>query len=80
MTDAQWLVNAFFAVSGSLGGFILKATWDALKDLQRDMSALQSSIANTYVRKDDFRDHATRVENALARIEAKFDGKADKHS
>ena len=80
MNDMQWLADALFAVCGILGGFILKATWDAVKDLQRDMSALQGSIASTYVRKDDFRDHATRVENALARIEAKFDGKADKHA
>lgn len=76
--DAQSLFNVMFAVCGFLGGFIIKAMWDAIRSLQKDISDTQSSIAANYVRRDDFRDHAKRLEDMLMRIESKLDGKVDK--
>lgn len=76
--DAQTLINGLFALAGGLGGFILKATWDALGTLRRDLAKLQEGIVLSYVRRDDFRDHAQRVETVLDRIEQKLDNKADK--
>lgn len=76
--DAQTLVNVGFALAGTLAGFILRATWAALEAMRADLGALQRSIAETYVRRDDFRDHAARIETVLERIEAKIDLKVDK--
>jgi hypothetical protein len=76
--DSQTLINALFAVCGALGGFVLKATWDALAQLRQDMAALQESLTTHYVRRDDFKDHALRVETLLDRIYEKLDAKADK--
>lgn len=76
--DAQMLINALFALSGGLGGFVLKAMWDAIQSMRKDMENLQKSITENYVRRDDFKDHALRVETLLDRIYEKLDGKADK--
>lgn len=76
--DSQTLINGLFALCGALGGFVLKATWDALSQLRKDMAALQESITTSYVRRDDFKDHALRVETLLDRIYEKLDSKADK--
>ena len=76
--DAQALINTLFGVIGAIGGFMLKAMWDAIKSLQVEMSALQASVLANYVRRDDFKDHATRIEAMLVRIEDKLDGKVDK--
>ena len=76
--DAQALINTLFGVIGAIGGFMLKAMWDAIKSLQVEMSALQASVSANYVRRDDFKDHAMRIESMLVRIEDKLDSKVDK--
>ncbi len=76
--DPQTVVNWVFGLAGALVSFVLKSTWESLKEVARDLSALQKSIADTYVRRDDFKDHADRVEAVLTRIESKLDSKQDK--
>jgi len=76
--DGQTIINIAFAAVGGLASFILKSTWDALAALQSELAALQRSIADTYVRRDDFRDHAERVETMLHRIDSKLEHKADR--
>jgi hypothetical protein len=76
--EAQDVINVLFAACGALGGFILKNIWDALQLLRSDLAALQQSIANNYVRKDDFRDHAARVEGLLREIRDDLKHKVDK--
>lgn len=76
--DPQSLINAGFALAGALGGFVLKAVWGDLKDMRVAIQALQTFIAETYVRRDDFRDHAEDIKRTLARIEGKLDSKADR--
>lgn len=70
--------NIVVGLIGALGGFILRATWSALEKMRDDLTKLQENIGATYVRRDDFRDHAARIELILERIEAKLDGKVDK--
>jgi peptidoglycan hydrolase CwlO-like protein len=76
--DPQLLVNVGFGIAGTLGGFVIRALWDAMTMLQKDLQQMQNSLSETYVRRDDFRDHASRIEGALERIEAKLDHKADR--
>lgn len=81
----QTIVNWAFGLCGTLGGFVLKAMWDAITQLRADNVALvkqigelSDKIGREYVRRDDFKDHAQRVEDMLARIFDKLDAKADK--
>jgi hypothetical protein len=76
--DPQTLLNVSFGLAGALGGFVLKATWGDVKDMRMAIQALQTSIAETYVRRDDFRDHAEDIKRTLARIEGKIDSKQDR--
>lgn len=76
--DTQTTLNVLFAVCGALGSFVLKATWDALTSLRKDLAALQQSIADNYVRRDDFKTHAARLEQLLDKIYEKLEHKADR--
>ena len=81
----QTILNWAFSIAGALGSFVLKALWDAMTQLRLDnatlvkqIGELSDKIGREYVRRDDFKDHAARVEEMLARIFEKLDGKADK--
>jgi len=70
--------NIVVGLLGMLGGAVLRATWSAIEEMRREVSAIQKANAETYVRRDDFRDHAGRIESILERIESKLDTKVDK--
>lgn len=76
--DSQTFFNVAVGLCGGLGGFILHATWQALEKMRADLQALQASIAETYIRRDDFKDSLQEIRAMLARIDAKLDGKVDK--
>jgi hypothetical protein len=76
--EPQAVINVLFAVAGAMGSFILKNIWDALQSLRTDLAALQQSIANNYVRKDDFRDHANEIKTLLVEIRNDLKHKVDK--
>lgn len=76
--DTQTVINFLFGAVGTMGGFITKVMWDAIRSMQKDLTDMQSSISSNYVRRDDFRDHAQRIEDVLSRIELKIDHKMDK--
>lgn len=70
--------NIVVGLLGMLGGAVLRATWSAIEEMRREVSAIQKANAETYVRRDDFHDHAGRIESILERIESKLDTKVDK--
>lgn len=81
----QTIFNWAIGVVGSLGGFIVKAMWDAIKDLRKEntrlsetISALSDKIGREYVRRDDYRDDINEMKGMLMRIFDKLDEKADK--
>jgi hypothetical protein len=76
--DPQFLVNLGFGLAGLLGGFVLKATWSEIKGLQLALAELQKSIADTYIRRDDFRNLIDDMKATLVRIEIKLDTKQDR--
>ena len=43
---AQDLYNIVLGVAGALGGFLLYAVWNAVKDLQEDDKKLQQNLSN----------------------------------
>ena len=74
----QTIVNWAFGVAGALASFVLKALWDANTQMRADLSSLNEKIGREYVRRDDFKDHASRVEGMLTKIFDKLDEKQDK--
>ena len=63
---------------GGLGGWVLKAIWEAIRDLKNDVKDLGHEVRVGYVRRDDFLDAIDRIETMLSRIFDKLDDKADK--
>jgi len=85
MLDFQLLFNITLSAAGLMGGWILKAVWDALKDLQaadaemsRHVSAVEILVAGSYVKRDDLATLSGAIFAKLDRIEDKLDGKVDK--
>jgi hypothetical protein len=48
------------------------------KALEKSIADFKDAIAEKYVRKDDFKIHAERIESMVQRLIDKLDGKADK--
>lgn len=86
MTTDQIVINfALAGVSGVLG-FLMRAVWTAVKDLQaadaelaEKLSRVEVVVAGEYVRKEDFDRKLDALFTKLDRIEEKLDRKADKH-
>lgn len=83
--DQQQLFNVLFALVGVLGGWWMKAMWEAIKSLEQADKALGSQVADLkvlvageYVRTEQFDSMGKAIFAKLDRIEDKLDGKADK--
>ena len=81
----QSLINWIIASAGALIGFILKAIWDAVKDLQTSdkeladkVGKIEVLVAGEYVKKEEFTATMLRLFEKLDHIESKIDRKADK--
>lgn len=81
----QQVFNIAVGVAGALGGWWMKAMWDALKDLKEadsklaaQVSDLKVLVAGDYVRREMFDRLSDAIFAKLDRIESKLDGKADK--
>jgi hypothetical protein len=75
---SQELFNILVMGVGGLGGWVLKAVWEAIRDLKNDVKDLGHEVRIGYVRRDDFLDAIDRIETMLSRIFDKLDDKADK--
>lgn len=75
---SQELFNILVMAVGGLGGWVLKAVWEAIRDLKNDVKDLGHEVRVSYVRRDDFLDAIDRIETMLSRIFDKLDDKADK--
>jgi len=83
--DNQQLFNILFAIVGVLGGWWMKAMWEAVKDLEKADRLLSSQVgdlkvlvAGGYVRTEQFDGLSKAIFAKLDHIEDKLDGKADK--
>jgi hypothetical protein len=82
---SQEIFNWVLGGLGMLLGFVVKAMWDAVKDLQASdkdladkVSKIEVLVAGEYVKKDEFNSIMLRIFEKLDHIEGKIDGKADK--
>jgi hypothetical protein len=83
--DSQTVINIAFGALGALLGGMLKAVWDAVKDLQasdktilKDVSELQVLVAGQYVKREEFDKMISALFAKLDKIDAKLDMKMNK--
>lgn len=83
--SAQILFNIVIGVAGLLGGFVLTAVWNGLKELRDADSKLAEKVghievlvAGSYVTNGRFEELAKALFTKLDRIEDKMDNKVDR--
>lgn len=83
--DYQILFNVFFAIAGTLSGFILNNLWQAMKDLQRadtalvdKVGAIEVLVAGQYVKRDTFDAKVDALFSKLDQMDNKFESKLDR--
>lgn len=83
--DLQIAFNIAVGIAGFLGGFVLKAVWDGLKDLRASdkeladkVQTIEVLVVGQYVTWESLKDMMKPIENKLDRIMEKLDTKADK--
>lgn len=81
----QSLINWLLAGFGALIGFLLRAIWQAVKDLQSSdkeiidrVSKIETLVVGQYITRDELNITMKTIRDALNRIEDKLDKKADK--
>jgi hypothetical protein len=85
----QTIFNWIIAFAGACGGWILKIIWDAITNLKNDIRQIERDLPEVYVRRDDFKESVkelktdmkegfNKVDNTLALLFKKLDGKESK--
>jgi len=81
-TVVNWILAAF---SGILG-FLLRAIWQAVTDLQNSdkqiaekITAIEVLVAGNYIKRDEFDRSIQRIFEKLDHIDEKIDGKRDRN-
>jgi len=76
--DWQNLINLVGGAALAVIGWFARQLWDAVQKLKSDMSSLELSISNNYVKKDDFKDGVKELKEMLGKIFDRLDSKADR--
>ena len=76
--DWQNVINIGIGSLLAVGGWFARQLWDAVQKLKSDMSRLELSISDNYVKKDDFKDGIKELKEMLGKIFDKLDSKADR--
>jgi hypothetical protein len=76
--DWQHVINLVSGASLATIGWFARQLWDAVQKLKADMSRLELSISDNYVKKDDFKDGIKELKEMLGKIFDKLDTKAEK--
>ena len=85
----QNVFNIAVALSGALGGWILKVIWDAIKELKEEVRDVDKHLNENFVRRDDFKDAIgeikqdmregfDKVDRTLGLLFKKLESKEDK--
>lgn len=81
MGEGQTLFNIVITLAGVFGGWLLKIIYDSIAQLRTRDEQIETKVdrlQSEFLRREDFRDFAHRIESVLVRIESKLDTKADK--
>jgi hypothetical protein len=78
MMDWQNIINLLGGAALTVIGWFARQLWDAVQKLKADMSQLELSISENYVKKDDFKDGIKELKEMLGKIFDKLDSKQDR--
>ena len=76
--DAQTVMNFIAGSAIAVGGWFAREIWGAVKELRRDLHAIETDLPKTYVSKFDMDKRMDHIEAMFQRIYDKLDAKADK--
>ena len=76
--EFQTLFNSLLGLVSIFVGWYLRAVWDAVSNLQKDVKAIERYASSTYVRRDDYQLDIAEIKSMLIRIDDKLDDKVDK--
>ena len=76
--DWQNFINVGAGAGLGVMGWFARQLWDAVQNLKKDVSQLELSISENYVKKDDFKDGIRELKEMLGKIFDKLDAKADR--
>ena len=76
--DWQNIINLLGGAALTVVGWFARQLWDAVQKLKSDMSQLELSISENYVKKDDFKDGIKELKEMLGKIFDKLDSKQDR--
>ena len=76
--DYQDLINLAAATALAALGWFARQLWDAVKELRRDLHALEVQLPAAYVTKNEHDTTLKRIEHMFQRIFDKLDEKVDK--
>jgi hypothetical protein len=76
--DWQNLINIAGGAALATIGWFARQLWDAVQKLKSDMSRLELSISDNYVKKDDWKDGIKELKEMLGKIFDKLDSKQDR--
>ena len=76
--DWQNVINIGIGSLLAVGGWFARQLWDAVQKLKSDISRLELTISDNYVKKDDWKDGIKELKEMLGKIFDKLDSKADR--
>lgn len=76
--DWQNLINLVGGAGLATIGWFARQLWDAVQKLKSDMSRLELSMSDNYVKKDDFKEGIKELKEMLGKIFDKLDSKQDR--
>jgi len=76
--DTQSIFNLAGGACVAAGGWFAREIWGAVKELRKDLHAIETDLPKTYVSKFDMDKRMDHIEAMFQRISDKLDGKADK--
>jgi len=74
----QSLLNSLFGAALAAIGWFARQLWDATQSLKKDVSDLELSVSENYVKKVDINARFDKIEAILEKLFDKLDAKADK--
>jgi len=76
--DWQNVINISIGSLLAVGGWFARQLWDAVQKLKSDISRLELTISDNYVKKDDWKDGIKELKEMLNKIFDKLDSKQDR--
>lgn len=76
--DIQHFITGTLALISGVLGWFGRELWQAVQELRKDLSALETKIGTDYVRYDRLQDALKPIMDALNHINSKLDSKMDK--